>query len=253
MGSECKFWSDVKKQWVHRFGSDGVRAYVQLQKYFEHYRHYSLLFAERKNQIKSIRFKAYAKYTRTLLEAIYDVSGKRIIVDSSKNPVRALALSIIPDIDLRFVHLVRDGRGVAWSLKKKKGKAAKGRAKLVYASPLLQSLNWFLVNLSSEYVLLKSSAQRIRVRYEDLVDQPKLLLNQIGDLFGTELGGIADDLLAGKEMKIGHMISGNRIRLNRSIHLHPDYEWKEQLPKKDQKIFWLFAGKLARKYGYFLN
>src|SRR3712207_8630396 len=46
------------------------------------------------------------------------VSGKPVIVDSSKSPARALALGMVPGIDLYVVHLVRDGRGVATSLRK---------------------------------------------------------------------------------------------------------------------------------------
>ena len=50
-----------------------------------------------------------------LYPAIAETTGARFIVDSSKLPTYTYALSLVPSIDLRVVHLVRDPRAVAHS------------------------------------------------------------------------------------------------------------------------------------------
>ena len=57
----------------------------------------------------------YAEMTAALYRSISDVSGKTVILDSSKKPLRTYALLATGTVDVRVLHLVRDGRGVVWS------------------------------------------------------------------------------------------------------------------------------------------
>ena len=57
----------------------------------------------------------FAQLMRSLYEAIAQVAGARVVVDSMKFPYHARMLPYVPAVDLRFVHLVRDSRGVAHS------------------------------------------------------------------------------------------------------------------------------------------
>ena len=50
-----------------------------------------------------------------LYAAVQEVSGARVIVDGSKDPIHAFLLSRVPSVDLQVVHLVRDSRAVAFS------------------------------------------------------------------------------------------------------------------------------------------
>ena len=61
-----------------------------------------------------------------LYRAIAEVSGSRVIIDSSKHASYALMLSQVPGLDLRLLHVVRDSRAVAhaWT---KDGRQAGGR------------------------------------------------------------------------------------------------------------------------------
>ena len=70
-------------------------------------------------QRPSLRFQAYDQQVRALFQAIRAVSGKRVVEDTTKTPSRALVLSMISGVDVRILHLVRDGRGVAWSMEKR--------------------------------------------------------------------------------------------------------------------------------------
>ena len=47
-----------------------------------------------------------------LFEALIEVTGKNIIVDSSKMPLRAEMLALSEKFEVYFIHLIRDGRKV---------------------------------------------------------------------------------------------------------------------------------------------
>src|SRR5215218_3131887 len=112
----CPFWSSVRREWVECTDPDSIKSYTKLREDFERTRSASLvqqyirlLYEKRR---RSPLFRLYVVLTRAFFESIRTVSGKPIIVDSTKSPVRAFAHSIVPGIDLYVVHLVRDGRGV---------------------------------------------------------------------------------------------------------------------------------------------
>jgi hypothetical protein len=121
----CPFWSRVRREWVERVDPrDDIEGYPKLQNDFELERRWSrygldplprLLYQRRG---PSARFRSYARLTRAFYESIRAASGKPVIVDSAKSPVRTFALSMVPGIDLYAVHLVRNGRGVITSLRK---------------------------------------------------------------------------------------------------------------------------------------
>ncbi|WP_066632839.1 sulfotransferase [Desulfolucanica intricata] len=249
-GTDCPFWSDVRREWVRRTGVDDPKGYLALQSTFERFRRWPRLLKERRRP--SPQFQIYAEQTRALFEAVRTVSGKSIIVDSSKNPTRAFALSMLPNVDLYLIHLIRDGRGVIWSYLKAHRKDEKNGVQrdLAPVPAWRTSINWRLVNSTSEFVLKQKIADGACIRYEDFVQQPVKTLNRIGDMLSISLDSVADNLVCGREVTVGHTIAGNRVRMSGAITLRPDYEWKELLPGKDRKIFWLLAGTVARRYGY---
>lgn len=102
----------------------------------------------------------------------------------------------------------------------------------------------------SEFVLGWSGSQGVRIRYEDFIERPEETLVQIGRLSDINLDSIAEDLLCGKPMATGHIIAGNRLRMEEAIYLKRDLEWRSGLSKRAQAVFWLWAGHLAKRYGY---
>ena len=89
------------------------------------------------------------------------MSGKRVLVDSSKNPARALALTMLPDIDLHLLHLVRDPRGYAWSRVKTLAWTANGESAPRPTSwAASAAIRWLSTNLVSEYVAKTTQAQK---------------------------------------------------------------------------------------------
>ncbi len=254
-GNVCEFWSEVLREWKQRDASADVVDYIAMQKRFESFRFFGWIrwvrfFRER--FFRSRRFQRFLHQTENLYAAIRQVSGKSIIVDSSKNPLRACLLSLIPGIDLRIVHLVRDGRAVAWSRKKAFDRNGKGGvSNTIPSRPIWFSVvYWMLVNLVAGMVRTVGSDNAMLVRYENLVTTPQVVLGQIATLANVDLTEVARAATAGESMRIRHIISGNRLRMAGSVTLQADQEWIQMLSRTDRRICWTLAGWMLQRYQY---
>lgn len=250
---DCPFWTEVRQEWARLTGTDDEQSYAELVRAMEKHRVWlPRLVGEARR--RSPRFKEYAERTGALFQAIRTTSGKSVLVDSSKRASRALLLSKIPGIDLRVIHLVRDGRGVAWSEKKRKFKKdQQGNEKLVEPGKSVPrtALVWNVGNLQSAWVRRRLPPWKsARIRYEDCVMQPERSLAEIGGLMDLDLSGLAADLLAGQPMSVGHTIAGNGMRMGGSIRLRPDTEWIEKMSRRDRWACWSVSGWLMKQYGY---
>jgi hypothetical protein len=248
----CHFWSSVRREWVERAGQDDIESYPALQEAFERHRYWPrLLYAKYK---PSPRFSLYARLTRAFFEAIRAVSGRPIIVDSSKEPVRAFALSMVPGVDLRLVHLVRDGRGVIASRRRSLKKDVKAGIEWDHeGQPMWKSIvRWVGLNLESEWVCARLGSEKAaRLRYEDFVARPANALGQIGALVGLDFKDVANVVSSGGTMQVGHNCGGNRTRKSEAITLRPDAgEWRSILSTKEQRNSWMLTAWLMRRYGY---
>jgi hypothetical protein len=263
----CPFWSSVRREWVERADADSIESYPKLQDEFEpqerSWRRWPRLLHERRR--RSTSFRSYAELTRSFLESIRAVSGKPTIVDSSKTPVRAFALGMIPGIDLYVVHLVRDGRGVMasrlGSFREDHRAGVRGDHKDRWMSKsavhrrvvyMVLLLRWIVTNLVSGWVCTQlGSTRTIRLRYEDFVADPKGALERIGSLIELDLTEVAEAASSGKPMQAGHNVGGNRTKKSGIITLRPDtQEWRTALSPAEQRLSWMLMGWLMRRYGY---
>ena len=92
--------------------------------------------------------RSYLDSLETLYLAVQEVSGCRILVDSSKWPDYCAALRRIPSIDLYSIHMIRDPRAVAgsWMNSKKFEPDNSSRIYTPKHSPLRTSIEWILWN-----------------------------------------------------------------------------------------------------------
>jgi Sulfotransferase family len=248
----CPFWSSVRSQWVERTDAGSIESYPKLQDEFEPQSRWPRLLYERRR--RSASFRSYAGLTRAFFESIRAVSGKPIIVDSSKSPTRALAIGMTPGIDLYVVHLVRDGRGVLASLRKTFEKDIQAGIMWDHKGrPMWKSVaHWIIRNLATEWVCAQLGPKRtMRLRYEDFVADPKGALERIGSLLELDLTDVAEAASSGKPMRAGHNVGGNRTKKSGIITLRPDaQEWRTALSPTEQRLSWASMGWLMRRYGY---
>ncbi len=253
-GSDCSFWTAVRRQWEERVGDVTVEQFADLTESVESgRRRFSSLRGERRRP--SSRFRDYAKMTKALMESVLTVSKKSILVDSSKRSSRALALSLIPGIDLRIIHLVRDTRGVAWSLKKTYARNEREGIGALYGSkprsPWRTAVSWVRVNRWATRIRRElATTPSIRVRYEDFVSDTAGTLARIGQLIDVDLREVSARLAGGHSISVRHAITGNHCRMVSGAKLRADTEWNEKMSAGNQWACWLLSGWLLRQYGY---
>jgi len=187
------------------------------------------------------------------LEAVYkgmaEVTGCRVIVDSSKGPAYGYALSLVPCIDLYVVHLVRDPRAVAFSGLRKKFQPETQRY-LSRPGPTRTAVWWSIRNLAVAR-LSESWVGHVRIRYEDFVAAPRDCVETIlgmFDGFGSSLDFIGEGWV---KLKVQHTIAGNPSRFDvGSVALRADNEWKMKMKWADRGLVTAITWPLMRCYGY---
>jgi hypothetical protein len=194
----------------------------------------------------------HASRTARLYEAIAARSGCTVVVDSSKLPGRAFALAAISEIELTVVHVVRDARGVAWSLKKGfKRQADVGLQRELLPKPLLYTaLRWMIVNLATERLCRRAGRGRsMRIRYEDFVANPRETVRRILMLVEPDMAAQPPAVASGP-MSPKHQVAGSRHRMQPQIVVAHDERWKETMPHLQQWLVTLLCAPLLWRYGY---
>ena len=248
---ECPVWTRVMDEAFG--GMDGVdpREMMRLQSSGTRTRHIPLMLAPRGERVLKERLeKLLINYGR-LYEAIGSVTGSRVIVDSSKEPAHGYAMSLVPGVDFRVVHLIRDPRAAAYSwLKKKPQPDSEEIEHMVRFSPAKSSALWDSWNASAEALWRRTPEKYLRIRYEDFVADPRESLERILGLVGVT----AELPLAGeREVRLGvsHTVSGNPNRFDTgAVELRPDHEWISSMNPRDRTLVTALTLPLLSHYGY---
>ena len=241
---ECPVWSEVVRRWAAAVGGDPFATYGRLQRRCERWP---------LPAVGSAVWQDYAAHTLAMFTAIRDVTGRPVVVDSSKVPGRARALSRLSGIDLRLVHLVRDGRGVAFSMRRQLARDPKAgiQAAKRERSVLRTGLLWMATNLVVERTArCLGEARATRLAYEDLMRDPSAALERLGAILGTDPSPLVELLAQGEPLGAGHVMAGNRLRMDGALLLKPDLEWQRRLPPAQRRRFERLCAPVLRRYGY---
>lgn len=249
----CAFWAKVQQ---HESTDPSIpnpfATWRELAADYERIRHAPTLALAR-SSASSNRFNAYAQLTTELFETIADEAGCDTVVDSSKSPARALALSMIPEIDLRVIHLIRDPLGTAISFAREWPKDVSGGVQktLGRVSPLRSAMRWTATNLAAELVHARLGGRRsIRLRYEDLMRDPKGALQRVAELSERDLGPLIQFATGETALTRGHTIAGNRVRMSTHIQLRATPPRIEELTTREKREVDLVTAPLRVRYGY---
>ncbi len=131
---------------------------------------------------------SYIKNIEQLYISIAEVSKAKYIVDSSKTPDYAHFLSSIDRLNIYFIHLVRDPRGVAYSWNKKfRRNDTRGEAVSMTSFKWVEStLRWIKWNIGCELIKRRKGVKYLRVRYEDFVQDPINILGEMTSFVGLD-------------------------------------------------------------------
>ena len=170
-----------------------------------------------------------------LAEVVTGLAGALAFVDASKRPERVMFMRRDPRLDVRVVHLVRDGRAVARSSIRNFGWDAAAAAD-----------SWLADNLRSERICRSLPPERwIRVRYEDLCADPPGTLARI-----HQLAGVAPQAELPRFREKEQHVVGNRMRLESAADIRPDERWREELDEGQRRIIGARTERMNRRYGY---
>jgi hypothetical protein len=247
----CGFWGEVLDDWKRSCGAGSVRTYAQLQERYERFRRWPGLLATTRRPGSA--FGDYSDLTVALYRSISAISGQPVVADSSKYPARAYSLSLMPEVDLRLIHLVRDPRAVAWSLRKRFKKDPKaGIQRNIPSRPAFQTaLYWLLTSLQAEFVISRvGDGRSINLRYEDFLADPVATGGMISRLSDLDMSTVARQCVSSSLARMPHAVAGNRLRMSPKVVLHPDFEWRELMPLGDRRAVERVGTLMMRLYGY---
>jgi sulfotransferase family protein len=195
----------------------------------------------------------YADYYTRVYAAAAEVSGARLVVDSSKHSALAHVLRWSTGLDLRVVHVVRDARGVAYSWTKKVDRPeTDGAEQMTRYSPGRAALLWNAHNAAFGLLARRGVALR-RIRYEEFLADPQAGLTGLAEFAGLPLG--PDDLSflqpGQADLRVGHSAAGNPMRFAVGrIPLQRDDAWVRSLPDRQRRLVGAVCAPLLRAYGY---
>ena len=181
-----------------------------------------------------------------------NITGARVIVDSSKRPSNGAILRLMPGVEPFFLHLVRDPRAVAYSNLRLKPNPDRDGGQIGGATSKFSGIHWLATNLTAEDVRRHYWAGRsMLLRYEDFVAAPKAAIDRIVKLVGERPS--TDPFIGTRTVALGthHTVSGNPARFaTGKIELREDAAWKRELSSRDRLITTVVALPLLRRYRY---
>ena len=186
-----------------------------------------------------------------LYVAIQRTTGCNVIIDSSKFSSYGFILSMLPSVDVYYLHLIRDSRAVAYSRLKRKKWEETGIYMARY-NPLRSSLQWSVLNLTSELLNDPFWGRYMQLRYEELIQQPEPSVRKIVEFLDEtpkELSSIQGNKV---KIKKTHTNWGNPIRnIDGYIELMVDREWQFALSRKSRALVSTLTMPLLLRYRYY--
>jgi len=187
-----------------------------------------------------------------LYPAIAAETGARFIVDSSKLPTYTYVLSLVPSIDLRIVHLVRDPRAVAHSWGRPKAQLDTAEARpMTPTGPLRSAVDWNVWNTTIRALFADAADGYVLLRYEDLVSDPVTSVRRILAMAGEPDASTSHLDGSTVELAGNHTVSGNPGRFQTgTVHLKLDEAWRRDMPDSNRKTVERVTAPFRRSFGY---
>ena len=249
---DCDFWGEVIKGLEKMEYSS--KTWKRIRNKHESFASFYHFFTRRLGSERE----PYIDIMKQLFETIFQHLPEETdyVVDSSKTArksfFRPLVLSRFVGLEVKVIHLVRDGRGCMWSnLKGSNRKMERGEDPNLPFAALRTAISWPLANTGAQlFAHFAESENYLRVKYEDFVNDPDRSLNRIGKFINLDLEPQVEMLKNQEPIPKSHQLAGNRMRKKKSIVLQEDLEWKDSLSRSQNLLFWLLDWPWALKYDY---
>jgi len=159
-------------------------------------------------------------------------------------------------LDVRVIHLVRDGRDVLQSYAQKGSNwVAEGYQEEKSLRVERSLIGWNLANgLAWSLGTTLEEDRYLLVHFEDLLDHPESFLQKIGNFIGEDFSSIIEQVRLDESFPVGHNVGGNRLRHKERIRLRrrrkESHCPEEELNRYQRGLFALLGRWLNRSLGY---
>ncbi|HZY91193.1 MAG TPA: hypothetical protein VFG07_00245 [Thermoplasmata archaeon] len=241
----CPFWNEVRR----RAESEGL--VEQLRRGQSTYERWSGL--PRTLLASALHRPGLRRHCEAMvrfLEILADCSGADILVESGPSAARARVYyeARALGLNVRFIHMVRDGRGFMVS-ELRTGPDPEAPGDWIH-HPLVVAGRWAWMNLAAVLLCGGDRSRYLRIRYEDLLRDPRRALEEVGRIGELDLTDTASRIESEVPIPMRHLAAGNRVRLEGGIVLHRQPPATPALPWVASAVFWVTAGWIAGLLGY---
>ena len=228
----CSFWQEVSKEHIRSFPSINFRElrneFSEIEKWSNYYKLRKIVISKKENSLKPILDK-YLEHNIKLYEIISQKTGGKIIIDSSRNPGRLLALLSSDKIEMYVIDIIRDPRAAMNSLIQTDIRNVHENRQ----NTLLNILNWNVKNLLGLDIMRNIDAdKRTYISYKNFTRHPARELKKLEKRLNLPLNYQEDNGKFTIKLEAGHIFKGNRSRFNTgNITITEDTKWEHQLSR----------------------
>jgi hypothetical protein len=251
---DCPFWTDVARTAFGGFEGAHAEAVSRTKRSVDAF--WNIPRIANGGRLSSAAYRRrlgdYRDAVARLYRGMQQVSGARFLVDSTKDPQHAFVLKGIPGFDVRFVHLVRDSRAVAYSWRREvRRPEIHWRELNMPTYPVLRSaLAWDLANVAAE-ATPHAGLPYVRVRYEDMVADARCQVERIVDALDLGPADLSHVERTRVRLETAHTTAGNPVRFQEGwVDLLPDDEWRTHMGDAERSAVTALTSPLLRRYGY---
>lgn len=204
------FWQQVREE-LAREGYKNPGAYYELTKKYEYHSSFLHLMLP-----YSKHFKLYADYQKSLISYICKYAtenfGKKVIIDSSKYPLRGFFLSKIFGGDISYIYIQRNPLAVVESFQKKDvEQPSKNR---FFANAYLLAVNGLAKMVIK---MLRQTNKVSTISYDELLYDADLTLQHVASELDIDLTVPKELIRNNLPLKVGYLFDGNRLRLENEV------------------------------------
>ncbi|BCJ45864.1 sulfotransferase family protein [Actinoplanes ianthinogenes] len=243
----CALWGDILDA---AFGAErpDPRRMFRLQRQAIRVRHTRALTAP----VAGPEAEEYRQVTRRLYGAIGEVTGARLIIDSSKIPSAAALLPGMAGVEPYLLHMIRDPRAVTHSWMRTVPQVDRGKPAMMHReAPAASTMHWLVRNALAERLAGAYGGRYRMLRYEDFVARPRATIESLLDFAGVDAvdGPFTDDVTV--SLATNHTIAGNPGRFRTGeVALRADDRWRQEQAPGPRLTATALAWPLLHRYGY---
>ncbi len=246
---ECPFWVEVGQVAFGGWDSFDLERALALKHAVDRNRNLPKLLLPWPGRFRR-RLREYVALYDAIYAAAAQVSGARLVVDSSKHASLAMCLRRASRSRVRIVHVVRDSPAVVYSWTKVVSRPEADGDTMARYSPQRAALWWNAYNAMFTVIGLTRIPLR-RVRYEDFMRAPLETVRALAEWTGSSCDPAAylsDDTIA---LTAGHTVAGNPMRFRvGEIAIRRDQEWASAMDPALQRRVRRWTFPFRWRYGY---